>query len=117
MNFSCVQVRNHLYRYQSKQFLVFLTLISSSLGALQVIRDLIEFNVAGHPVLHKTQNWSFDPDVGKRRSRQYEELNGVLGEKAIERLGLGIDGYDRERLAKQQARDEGHLGGVDYLTP
>ncbi|KAJ8925975.1 hypothetical protein NQ315_009830 [Exocentrus adspersus] len=99
------------------KILFFLGLISSSLGALQVIRDLVEFNVAGHPVLHKTQPWPFDPEVGKRRSRQYQELNGVLGEKAIERLGLGIDGYDRERLAEQRERDAGHLNGVDYLTP
>nr|XP_023020804.1 uncharacterized protein LOC111509317 isoform X1 [Leptinotarsa decemlineata] len=95
----------------------FLTLFSSALAQLGIIRDLVEFNVAGHPVLHKDQKWEFDPEVGKRRSRQYQEINGILGEKAIERLGLGIDGYDRERLEDQQRRDEGHLGGVDYLTP
>lgn len=68
-------------------------------------------------MLHKSVDWPFDPDVGIRRSRQYQELNGHLGEKAIERLGLGIDGYDRERLAEQRARDDGHLNGIDYLTP
>lgn len=82
-----------------------------------LIRDLIQFNLAGHPVLHKSVDWPFDPEVGARRARQYQELNGRLGEKAIERLGLGIDGYDRERLAKQRERDEGHLNGIDYLTP
>ncbi|KAJ8983584.1 hypothetical protein NQ317_019437 [Molorchus minor] len=92
-------------------------LLSSCMGALQIVRDLIQFNVAGHPVLHKPESWPFDPEIGKRRSRQYQELNGILGETAIERLGLGIDGYDRERLEKQRARDAGHLGGVDYLTP
>ncbi|VEN43334.1 unnamed protein product [Callosobruchus maculatus] len=97
--------------------IVFLTQLSTTLAQFEIVRDLIEFNVAGHPVLHKDQKWPFDPEVGKRRSRQYQELNGVLGEKAIERLGLGIDGFDRERLAQQKARDEGHLGGVDYLTP
>lgn len=77
----------------------------------------MQFNIAGHPVLHKEQSWPFDPDVGKRRSRQYQELNGIKGEKAIERLGLGIDGRDQERLAKQRARDAGHLGGVDLYKP
>ncbi|CAH1115514.1 unnamed protein product [Psylliodes chrysocephalus] len=84
---------------------------------LSIVRDLVQFNIAGHPVLHKDQKWPFDPEVGIRRSRQYQELNGYLGEKAIERLGLGIDGLDRERLEAQKLRDAGHLGGVDYLTP
>ncbi|KAJ8935415.1 hypothetical protein NQ314_012834 [Rhamnusium bicolor] len=101
----------------TSKVIILLTLISTSMGTLEVVRDLVEFNLAGHPVLHKATNWPFDPEVGKRRSRQYQELNGVLGEKAIERLGLGIDGYDRERLEKQRVRDAGHLGGVDYLTP
>ncbi|XP_030754456.1 uncharacterized protein LOC115881189 [Sitophilus oryzae] len=84
---------------------------------LTLIKDVIQFNIAGHPVLHKSVDWPFDPDIAVRRSRQYQELNGYLGEKAIERLGLGIDGYDRERLAQQQQRDEGHLNGLDYLNP
>lgn len=84
---------------------------------LSTVRDLVQFNLAGHPVLHKSVEWPFDPDVGVRRSKHYQELNGRLGEKAIERLGLGIDGYNEERLAAQRARDEGHLNGVDYLTP
>lgn len=84
---------------------------------LTLVRDLVQFNIAGHPVLHKSVEWAFDPEIGIRRSRQYQEVNGRLGEKAIERLGLGIDGYDRERLEKQRSRDEGHLNGIDYLTP
>lgn len=32
----------------------------------------------------------------------------------ISRLGLGIDGQEDERLAYQQARDAGHLGGLNY---
>lgn len=61
--------------------------------------------------------WPFDPDVGIKRSRLYQEINGIHGEKAIERLGLGIDGNDELRLAQQRVRDEGHLGGLDYLQP
>lgn len=99
------------------QIVLSLGLISHTVGQVGILRDLIQYNLAGHPVLHKDQSWPFDPDIGKRRSRQYQELNGIYGEKAIERLGLGIDGYDRERLEKQRARDVGHLGGIDYLTP
>lgn len=101
----------------SFQIIICLTLISTSVGQIGIIRDLLQYNLAGHPVLHKDQSWPFDPDVGKRRSRQYQDLNGIYGEKAIERLGLGIDGYDRERLEKQKARDAGHLDGSDYLAP
>lgn len=39
-------------------------------------------------------------------------MNGFRGEKLIERLGLGVDGYAADRLAQQQARDAGKLGGV-----
>ncbi|CAG9862517.1 unnamed protein product [Phyllotreta striolata] len=100
-----------------KKLIILAALLEGCFSSLGFVRDLVEFNVAGHPVLHKDQNWPFDPDVGKRRSRQYQELNGRFGEKAIERLGLGLDGYDRERLQEQRLRDAGHLGGVDYLTP
>jgi hypothetical protein len=93
-----------------------LGLISSSVCTVKVVKDLIQFNLAGHPVLHKESTWDFDPEVGARRSRQYQEINGRLGEKAIERLGLGIDGYDKERLIQQRIRDEGHLNGVDEYS-
>lgn len=99
------------------KLLFIFALIASGSCKLEILRDLVQFNLAGHPVLHKEQSWPFDPDIAIRRSRQYQELNGVHGEKAIERLGLGIDGLDRERLAKQRARDEGHLGGLNFYLP
>lgn len=95
----------------------FLCLVSLGSCSLNLVRDLVQFNLAGHPVLHKEQSWPFDPEIGARRARQYQEINGVHGEKAIELLGLGIDGLDRERLAKQRARDEGHLGGLNFYQP
>lgn len=55
--------------------------------------------------MHKTVEYPFDPNVGERRSRQYQEVNGVHGEKYIERLGLGKDGKDLERLSEQRNRD------------
>ncbi|KAH1006117.1 hypothetical protein HUJ05_006882 [Dendroctonus ponderosae] len=98
-------------------FITALVLTATNASPISIVRDLVQFNLAGHPVLHKSVEWPFDSEIGIRRSRQYQELNGRLGEKAIERLGLGVDGYDRERLAQQQKRDEGHLNGIDYLTP
>ncbi|XP_970740.2 uncharacterized protein LOC659330 [Tribolium castaneum] len=94
------------------KILVLLSLVSYSVCSVKIVKDIVQFNVAGHPVLHKETEWDFDPDVAIRRSRQYQELNGRYGAKAIERLGLGIDGYDRERLAQQRLRDEGHLNGL-----
>ncbi|XP_017779696.1 PREDICTED: uncharacterized protein LOC108564983 [Nicrophorus vespilloides] len=94
------------------EVILFLCLVSSSFGAVNVVRDLLQVNVFGLPVLHKEVSWPFDPEVGVRRSRQYQAINGFHGEKAIERLGLGIDGYDRERLAQQRARDVHLLGGL-----
>ncbi|KAF5280396.1 hypothetical protein FQR65_LT03205 [Abscondita terminalis] len=77
---------------------------------VRIIKDFLQYNVAGAPVLHKEEEYDFDPDVGPRRARLYQEVNGIYGEKAIERLGLGIDGYDQERLNHQRIRDNGHLG-------
>ncbi|XP_022908552.1 uncharacterized protein [Onthophagus taurus] len=95
--------------------LISLFLIVSS-NPINLVKDLVQFNVFGHPFLHKDSKWDFDPEAGHRRSRQYQEINGYHGEKAIERLGLGIDGYDLERLEKQRERDKGQLGGVNYIT-
>lgn len=94
------------------QIIFLFGLISSGSCALTIIRDLVQFNLAGPPLIHKDSTWNFDPDVGIRRSRQYQEINGKFGEKAIERLGLGIDGYDKERLVQQRFRDDGHLNGA-----
>lgn len=99
------------------KILFFLALITSGTCKLEWIRDFVQFNIAGHPVLHKEQSWPFDGEVAIRRSRQYQELNGIKGEKEIERLGLGIDGLDQERLAQQRARDVGHLGGLNFYLP
>ncbi|XP_045507063.1 uncharacterized protein LOC123703185 isoform X3 [Colias croceus] len=81
------------------------------------IGTFIQTNAIGFPVLHEHQTWIFDPDVGLRRRREFIELNGDKGEKLIERLGLGIDGYSEERLRQQRLRDQGHLGGLNALRP
>ncbi|CAB3240487.1 unnamed protein product [Arctia plantaginis] len=81
------------------------------------IAGFIRTNFIGHPVIHDRVSWVFDPDVALKRRRQFIELHGDKGEKLIERLGLGIDGDDRERLEKQRQRDEGHLGGLNAYLP
>ncbi|XP_013147188.1 PREDICTED: uncharacterized protein LOC106110047 [Papilio polytes] len=86
-------------------------------GDVGPIGGFIRSNLVGHPVIHEEQSWIFDPDVALRRRKQFIELNGDKGDKLIERLGLGIDGYDEERLKIQRVRDEGHLGGLNALLP
>lgn len=68
-------------------------------------------------MIHDKKLWVFDPDVALKRRRNFIELHGDKGDKLIERLGLGIDGNDQERLAKQRERDEGHLGGLNAYLP
>lgn len=43
------------------------------------------------------------------------QVNGHLGEKYIERIGLGIDGHEEERREQQRIRDQGRLQGVIYF--
>lgn len=81
------------------------------------IGGFIRTNLIGHPVIHEKTSWIFDPDVAMKRRRQFIELHGDKGEKLIERLGLGIDGNDEERLEEQRKRDEGHLGGLNAYLP
>lgn len=84
--------------------LVFNFLQSSD--CISFIRELFSFYGAGPSVVHKTAEWPFDPEVGVRRSRQYRRVYGEHGEKYIERLGLGFDGKEQERLIAQRTRDE-----------
>ncbi|XP_050455287.1 uncharacterized protein LOC126853511 [Cataglyphis hispanica] len=67
--------------------------------AYQIIRDLIQYNVAGPPAFHETTHWDFDPEAGKQRRIQYERDNGRFGEHAIAKLGT-MDSWknDREKL-------------------
>lgn len=71
----------------------------------------------GHPVIHDRKIWIFDPDVSLKRRKTFINLHGDKGEKLIERLGLGIDGRDEERLIVQSQKDEGHLGGLNFYLP
>lgn len=65
---------------------------AESINVFSFIHDLIQYNVAGIPLIHERTEWDFDPDVGKQRRVKYEQENGRHGELAIERIGMGI-GY------------------------
>ncbi|KAL4709648.1 hypothetical protein ACJJTC_007379 [Scirpophaga incertulas] len=86
-------------------------------GPVGPIALFIRTNFVGDPVIHNKVTWIFDPYVGIRRSKQFVALNGDKGERLIEKLGLGIDGREEEYLLRQRARDEGHLGGLNYFLP
>ncbi|KAI5632259.1 hypothetical protein NE865_15014 [Phthorimaea operculella] len=81
------------------------------------ISSFVRTNLIGFPVIHDKQTWIFDPDVALKRRKAFISLHGDKGERLIERLGLGIDGNDEERLKEQQIRDEGHLGGLNAYLP
>ncbi|XP_053686927.1 uncharacterized protein LOC128736468 [Sabethes cyaneus] len=82
---------------------------------VRLFTELLQNNVAGIPLIHKTEEFDFDPEVSKKRRELYYEQHGYRGEKAIQRVGLGIDGRHRERLEYQRQRDEGHLNGLNNL--
>nr|CAD7196967.1 unnamed protein product [Timema douglasi] len=72
---------------------VVLSLPSPSLQAVGIIRQLIQMNLAGPPVLRQQQRWEFDPEVADMRSPGYQAQYGRRGEHLIESLGRGEEGY------------------------
>ena len=70
-----------------------------------IIYTLLRDNVAGAPVAHQKQVWSFDPTLSLRRRKEFEKLHGYRGELLVERAGLGEDGHQDERRLQQLARD------------
>nr|CAD7398262.1 unnamed protein product [Timema poppensis] len=84
------------YDLSGKHFagvMVVLSLPSPSLQALGIIRQLIQMNLAGPPVLRQQQRWEFDPEVADMRSPGYQAQYGRRGEHLIESLGRGEEGY------------------------
>lgn len=81
-------------------------------GPITIIKNLIQGNLAGVPVIHEITEWDFDPEVAIKRRELFERAHGFRGERLIERMGLGLDGKHDARLVQQQARDDGLLGGT-----
>lgn len=72
----------------------------------QIVRDLIQYNLAGPPVFHETTQWDFDPKAGKQRRIQYEKNNGRFGERAIAELGT-YGNYEHGRTIEAKSiKDE-----------
>lgn len=108
-------------------------------GVFSIVRELLQWNVAGIPAYHQVTDWDFDPDVSQKRREQFYEvffprflwffvvfmceiyclfkLHGYRGSKYLERIGQGIDGKHRERQYQNAARDEGRLQGLNLLAP
>lgn len=45
---------------------------------MQAIRDLLQFNVAGIPLVHEAMEIEFDPEISRKRRELYEEVSGNL---------------------------------------
>ncbi|XP_029165425.1 uncharacterized protein LOC114936387 [Nylanderia fulva] len=70
----------------------------------QIVRDLIQYNLAGPAAFHETTHWNFDPEAGKQRRIQYEKDNGRYGEYAIAKLGtMDIWKKSREKLKDESS--------------
>lgn len=39
-----------------------------------LIRDLLQWNVAGIPAYHQVTEWEFDPDISQKRREQFYEV-------------------------------------------
>lgn len=89
-------------------------IVVNATGPIEILRTLIQDNLAGPTVIHQQTEWDFDPDVAVKRRELFEQVHGYRAEKLIERLGLGVDGNHDARLAEQQARDVGLLGGTIF---
>ncbi|XP_034246855.1 uncharacterized protein LOC117648459 [Thrips palmi] len=70
-----------------------------------ILYTLLRDNVAGAPVVHEKQQWSFDPDVGLRRRDEFQRMHGYRAYNLVEQAGLGEDGRMEERRQQQAYRD------------
>lgn len=43
-------------------------------GVYSIIRELLQWNVAGIPVFHQRTDWDFDPEVSQKRREQFYEV-------------------------------------------
>jgi hypothetical protein len=39
-----------------------------------IVRELLQWNVAGIPAYHQVTEWDFDPDVSQKRREQFYEV-------------------------------------------
>ncbi len=72
---------------------------------IQGMNAYVRENVAGAPLSHTPQAWSFDPNVALRRRAEFQQLHGYRGYALVERSGLGEDGFQEQRRQQLRARD------------
>lgn len=46
----------------------------SAQGPLGYIRQVLQNNIAGAPVVHKHTEWDFDPEISQKRRQQFYEV-------------------------------------------
>jgi hypothetical protein len=44
-------------------------------GVYSLIRDLLQWNVAGTPTFHRVVNYEFDPEISQKRRELFYEVN------------------------------------------
>lgn len=44
-------------------------------GVYSLIRELLQYNVAGLPSFHQTTEYEFDPEVSQKRRERFYEVN------------------------------------------
>uniref|UniRef100_A0A0K8SRG8 Uncharacterized protein n=2 Tax=Lygus hesperus TaxID=30085 RepID=A0A0K8SRG8_LYGHE len=89
-------------------------------NAAQGVVQAFVYGLIGSPLYHKESTVKLDPYVAQRRNPAFEAINGHKAVHLIERLGLGMDGREAERLEQQRIRDaaipyEEHF--INYNAP
>lgn len=58
------------------QLIVVITLLGNvrTEGPVTIIRNLLQNNLVGAPVIHKITTWNFDPEVSLKRREQFQEV-------------------------------------------
>lgn len=46
-------------------------------GVYSIIRDLLQWNVAGIPAFHKRTEWEFDPEISQKRRDQFYDVSKI----------------------------------------
>lgn len=59
--------------------LIVATINRCDCGVYSIIRDLIQWNLAGIPTVHQRVEYDFDPEVSQKRREQFYEVNNLVG--------------------------------------
>lgn len=83
-----------------------------------LIRDLLQWNVAGIPAYHQVTEWDFDPDISQKRREQYYEVNftrfllfAIVSH--VRNLRFILSSMDFERQSTSKELDRGSTENID----